>query len=185
MGAHYQVVNEKVRAFLNECKPYFKPRELGMDLVRITVLSSISDLVGGGIDNPLPNIATGSGILGGHNEISLLEEAKVSKRWEYRRGFVRTLGVASLATIVQMYAGDNIGVTDYLIDIFSNTARYVAGFTIGGVYAALSNHIDDQDDGPPRDEPPNPEPEPSGASNRDVYKWLKIPRPKTKPKIKA
>src|SRR3989338_9046204 len=167
-------VGNKFQTVKNTIKRYITP-ELGTDLAGIVIFSSLYDFLGGGIDNPLPNIANGSGSLGGLH-LLLGQGKKATSR--YKRGIERSIAVASIATIIQMFTDNHDGVSDYLVDVFSNTLRYAGGAIIPMVVYAIYPHGGGDGDGDdePSDNPPpdSPKTEPIPPSGRNLEKLFRL-----------
>lgn len=105
-----------VKNLCNKERLYEGVRDYGA----ILVLSATWDFVGGGIDNPIPNIANGAGTFTG---ITIARE--ISSESRSYRGLARAVVAASLATVLRMRVNEGDLLSDYLIDVYSNTLRFV------------------------------------------------------------
>lgn len=144
------------RRVFNKIKSYISLKETLSDLTGTLVFSALETLVWeGGIKNPIPNLANGSGTLGG---IYLYKEHQISPELSsrYSRGFYRSIAFAVAATALRMYVSEHENLESYFTDVFANTARYCAGFAIPYLLGAWAKGDDDGDDGDDDYEPTEP-----------------------------
>jgi len=124
---------ERFSGLVEKVMPYFNIKENVLDLGGTILFGGVYDFLGNfAIDNPIPNLVSGAGTVGGIYFVGKQIESEKGNVdcSRYDRGMTKSLLIACAATALRFYVKEHTDTSDYFIDLFENTLRYAACFVV-------------------------------------------------------